>query len=156
MKKPASLRAALETAIPDLKRNPDRLDLWIEDGTPELRATDSESFGFSYRLNVLIEETKTDVALITLALFRWLRVNQPALLAPKATGLAFEADILDNSSADVLFRLDLTEQVIVTPQQDGSATVVYVDEPDPLFPDPIASIIGDEAPPLTEVILEEG
>ena len=151
MKKAASLRAALSAAVPEFRKNPSRLRLWIEDGSGMSRQTPDLSFAFEYRLNVLVEETATDIALIALALFRWLRVNQPELLSPGARGFAFDADILDNETADILFQLDLRENVAVAPREEGGFSLDYVAEPDPLFEDELGAGGLPEIPDLAEV-----
>ena len=151
MRKMQSLRAALADALPDLARDSDRLRLWVEEGSAQSRQTDSFGFAFSYRVNVLIVECTTDMALIALAVFRWLRVNQVDLLAPGAEGFSFEADILDNDSADILLRLNLNENVAVTARDDGRHALEYLAEPDPVLPDVFDT--DANVPPLREVTL---
>ncbi|MCM0001020.1 MAG: phage tail protein [Erythrobacter sp.] len=133
MNKAKSLRAALTAAIPELRNEPGRLKLWIENGAVRARGTASHGFAMQYPLSVLIEEASTDIAIIALAITRWLRVNQPDLLAPNGDSFQFESDILDLTTADILFTINLTENIAVAPQQDGSWQVTYLDEPDPLF-----------------------
>ena len=54
MLKPASLRAALECALPELAANPDRLILYIDEGRIHSRYGDSLSFEYRYRLNLVL------------------------------------------------------------------------------------------------------
>ena len=135
MEKSRSLRSALESALPEFRREPDRLRMWVEDGAAQHRQTATLAFAFRYRLNVLLVECATDLALVALPLFRWLRVNQPDLLAPGRDGFTFDADILDNKTADVLIQLELTDCVTVSPLEDGGWSLDYLPEPDPMFPD---------------------
>lgn len=149
MQKPNELRKALTAALPELKRNPDRLVIWVEDGAVRTRQTEDASFSFEYPLSVLLREVKTDIAVIVHAINRWLRVNQPALLAAgNRDSFKFETDILDNGTADIVFTIDLTEAVKVTPDQAGGWSLDYVPEPDPLFDDDTALPAADGTPPL--------
>jgi len=155
MNKAKSLRAALTAAIPELRNEPDRLKLWIENGAVRARGTASHGFALQYPLSVLIEQASTDIAIIALAITRWLRVNQPDLLAPNGDSFQFESDILDNTTADILFTINLTENVAVAPQQDGSWQVTYLAEPDPLIEDGEGFAGVDPIPLLAEVRLTD-
>ena len=120
MQKPKSLRTAIASAISELRNEPDRLILWIEDGKVRARQTESLDFSFEYPLSVLLKEVKTDIAVIVHAIVRWLRVNQPDLMAAGTVdSFQFETDILDNGCADILFTLQLTEGVAIAPQENG-------------------------------------
>ena len=156
MNKIKSLRAALQAAIPERRIEPDRLRLWVENGAVRGRGTVSHGFAMQYPLSVLIEAAKTDIAIIALAITRWLRVNRPDLLTPNGDSFQFETDILDVSTADILFTINLTENITVEPQPDGSWQVTYVEEPDPLFDDGLAFEGVEPIPPLAEVRLSDG
>jgi len=153
MRKPSSLRTALTAALPELKRNPDRLVIWVEDGAVRARQTAGDSFSFEYPLSILLREIATDIAILVHAINRWLRVNQPDLLAAgKRDSFKFETDILDNDTADIVFTLDLTEAVAVAPKPEaegGGWSIDYVAEPDPLFDDENALAQAAGTPPLT-------
>ncbi|NCP18365.1 MAG: phage tail protein [Erythrobacter sp.] len=134
MQKPASLRKALHAALPSIRSTPDRLAIWIEDGAVRVRQTESHSFAFHYPLSILLREEKTDIAIVVHAINRWLRANQPDLLAGGAgDSYKFETDILDNGTADILFTIDLTESVSVARNPDESWAIDYLPEPDPMF-----------------------
>lgn len=149
MKKPETLRQAIQAAVSEFASEPDRLRLWVEEGSVRCFGSGSLSFGMEYRLSLLLVEATTDIALIVLPIVRWLQVNQPDLLAPNTDGFAFEADILDNNACDLLFRITLRENVDAAPQADGSTALSYLAEPDPLFEDFGAPSDLDPAPPLT-------
>lgn len=155
MKKAKSLRTALQSALPELRHEPERLKLWVENGAVRARSTASHGFALQYPLSVLIEQAKTDIAIIALAITRWLRVHQPDLLSPNGDSFQFESDILDVSTADILFTIPLTENVTVDPQEDGSWTVTYLEEPDPLFDDGLGFAEVDPIPDLAEVRLTD-
>ncbi len=156
MSKAKSLRTALTAAIPELRNEPGRLKLWIENGAVRARGTASHGFALQYPLSVLIEEAKTDIAIIALAITRWLRVNQPDLLSPNGDSFQFESDILDLTTADILFTINLTENIAVEPQSDGSWQVTYLEEPDALFEDEAGFAGVAPIPPLAEVRLTDG
>lgn len=155
MNKPKSLRDAIMAALPELRNEPGRLKLWVENGAVRARSTATYGFALQYPLSVLIEEAKTDIAIIALAITRWLRVNQPDLLAPNGDSFQFETDILDLKTADILFTINLTENIAVTPNQDGSWAVKYLAEPDPLFTDGLGFEGVDPIPLLAEVRLTD-
>jgi|TARA_R100000049_G_C1954122_1_gene105236 hypothetical protein len=149
MRKPTELRKALTAALPELKRNPDRLVIWVEDGAVRTRQTEDASFSFEYPLSVLLREVKTDIAVIVHAINRWLRVNQPDLLAAgNRDSFKFETDILDNGTADIVFTIDLVEAVKVAADPAGGWSLDYVAEPDPLFDDGAALPDAGGTPPL--------
>lgn len=150
MQKLTSLRTALSTALPELKRNPENLRIWIERGNAQMTNTKSEAFSFSFQANVLIVEMTTDIAALGLALFRWLRINQIELLAPKATGFAFDADLLDNGCADVLIQMDLTQTVAAATDEDGMTQLTYVPEQTPLFLDDLRPDGSPDVPLLVD------
>ena len=149
MQKPASLRSALAASIPELRNEPERLKIWVEDGKVRARQTGTLGFAFEYPLSILLQEVSTDIAIITLAITRWLRVNQPDLLAAGGDTFDFETEILDNSTADILITLRLCENVAVSENQDGSFAVDYRAEPDPLLGDGLVPG-GGAAVPLAE------
>lgn len=155
MEKIDSLRAALTAAMPDIADQPDRLRLWIDQGAVRAPMTISHGFAYTFRLNILIIEMACDIRIPTLAIVSWLRVNQPAALAPNADAFAFDVDILDTQAVDLLIAIDLTQNVDVTMDGDGAATLAWVPEPDPLFDDALGLGGADPVPQLTAVLLRE-
>lgn len=151
MKKPAALRAALEAAVPDLKENPERLIMWIDQGAVASPMTASLNFAYSYRLNILILGYAGKQPPIAIAILYWLRVNQPDLLQPKTNAFSFEADFNDNKSVDLQIELQLTEQVVGVPDDEGRLTFDFIAEKNPLFDDDLPYGGLDEAPQLSEI-----
>lgn len=153
MLKLTTLRAAITTALPELARSPENLRIWIERGAGRCQGTKSDAFGFTFQANVLIIEMASDIAVLAHSIFRWLRVNQPDLLTPGKEGFAFDADILDNGSADVLIQIQLTQNVTVAAKSGGGGfDLAYLPEPDPLFGDD-GGLTAGPIPPLTDVDL---
>ena len=148
MQKIDSLRDAILKALPELRRDRDRIKIWVERGSAKATQTPDQSFAFGFQLNVLIVEMRSDIAVLAHAVFHWLRANQPELIVPGAQGFTFDADYLDNRCADVELQLQLDQAVKVTKNAEGKFDLDYRAEPDPLFDDALA-IVGDDAVTLT-------
>ena len=133
MNKPNSLRAHLLEAVHELHKNPDRLLVFIDNGTIRSTAAPGLSFEYSYTLNVILTDYAGHPDAVAIPLLAWLLVNQPELLTnleKGKTAIAFEADVLDNSKVDLSLKLPLTERVIVKKQDDGSLQVSHPNEPE--------------------------
>ncbi|NUT85899.1 phage tail protein [Pseudomonas corrugata] len=133
MNKPSALRAHLLAAVPELHKNPDRLLVFIDNGTIRSTAAPGLSFEYSYTLNVILTDYAGHPDAVAIPLLAWLLVNQPELLTnleKGKTAIAFEADVLDNSKVDLSLKLPLTERVIVKKQDDGSLQVSHPNEPE--------------------------
>ncbi len=121
MYKPASLRDFLTAANPELARDPDRLLVFIDEGS--LRATFAPglSFEYAYTLNLVFTDYAGHPDAIMVPLLIWLREHQSELLAnfDNAGKIAFEADILANDAVDLSIKLPLTERVGVHPRKPG-------------------------------------
>ena len=153
MRKIDSLREAIFAALPELKRDPDRLRIWIDRGSAKSTQTEDQGLVFVFRLNVLVVEMASDIAILGLAVFRWMRANQPELMVPGAEGFDFDADVLDNGIADVLLQLQLDQVVSARRRPDGGFDLQYQEEPDPLLEGAIMS--ADPPPLLTGHTVEE-
>lgn len=131
MIKPASLRAAIEAALPELKRNPDRLLVFIDEGGIRCTAAASLSFEYSYTLQVVVTDYARHADTIMVPVLAWVAHNQPELLAnpDRRDGIRFEADLINHKSMDLAVSIQLTERVVVTTHQDGTYTAEHVPEP---------------------------
>lgn len=148
MNKPESLRQHLESAIPELRKNPDRMLVFIDNGTLRATAAPGLSFEYAYTLNLIFTDFAGHPDSIAVPLFAWLLVNQRELmenLERAKDSVKFEADILDNKKVDLSFTLPLTERVIVKKQGDGQLLITHPPEPQP-----------DEPYEATEWELEDG
>ncbi len=133
MNKPSALRAHLLAAVPELHKNPDRLLVFIDNGTIRSTAAPGLSFEYSYTLNIILTDYAGHPDAVAIPLLAWLLANQPELLTnleKGKTAIAFEADVLDNSKVDLSLKLPLTERVIVKKQDDGSLQVSHPNEPE--------------------------
>lgn len=131
MKKLFDLRDHMQTHVPALKKNPDRLDLWIGEGDIECRAGGNLSFEYRYKASMLVKDHAEHADVLMVPLLAWISVNQPDLLQAGAQtgGIKFEAEILDHGKADVLIVLQLSERVVVTANAGGGYTATHCDEP---------------------------
>lgn len=139
MNKPESLRAHLLAAIPELKHNPDRLLVFIDNGSLRSTAAPGLSFEYSYTLNLILTDFAGHPDAVAIPLFAWVLVNQRELMENQERGkdaIKFEADILANNKVDLSITLPLTERVIVRQQADGTLHVDHPAEPqlEPYYP----------------------
>ncbi|GLO54773.1 tail protein [Pseudomonas putida] len=139
MNKPDSLRNHLLTAVPELRNDPDRLLVFIDNGTVRSTVAVGLSFEYAYTLNVMLTDFAGHPDALMIPLLAWLMVNQHELIANLEKGkeaISFEADVLDNSKVDLSIKLALTERVIVKKQDDGTLQVSHPDEPqlEPFLP----------------------
>ena len=132
MNKPESLRTHLLAAISELKHNPDRLLIFIDNGKIRCTAAASLSFEYSFDLQVILTDFAGHPDTVMLPLLGWVSVNQSELLEnlnKSADGIRFEADLLDNSKVDLSLTLPLTERVVVEADADGKTTIRHPGEP---------------------------
>lgn len=132
MNKPNSLREHLLNAIQGLKKNPDRLLIFIDSGSVRCTAR-GLSFEYSYTLQVLLTDFAGHPDSVFIPTLEWLRRHQPDLLTNLERGkdaIAFEADILDGGKVDMSIKLPITERVIVKRLENGTLDISHPDEPD--------------------------
>lgn len=132
MNKPQSLRHALNKAVPYVRDNPDKLHLFVDNGSLVATGAGSMSWEYRYTLNVVIEDFSGDQNLLMAPVLLWLRANQPdAINNPELREklFTFEVDILRNDICDISLNLQLTERVLVS--ADGAISTVEAEqEPD--------------------------
>lgn len=133
MNKPDSLRTHLLATIAELKHNPDRLLIFIDNGKVRCTAAASLSFEYSFDLQIILTDYSGHPDSVMLPLLGWLSVHQSELLEnlnKAADGIQFEADILDNSKVDMSLTLPLTERVVVGKDDQGNTTISHPGEPE--------------------------
>ena len=132
MNKPQSLRNALNKAVAYVRDNPDKLHLFIDNGSLVATGAASMSWEYRYTLNVIVEDFSGDQNLLMAPVMLWLRANQSdAIHNPELREklFTFEADILRNDVCDISINLQLTERILVS--TDGSvSSVEAITEPD--------------------------
>ena len=131
MNKPGSLRRALTAAIPSLEAEPDKLAVFLDEGSIVATGTRSFSFEYRYTVHALVMDFAGDADTVFVAIVEWARANQPDLVTnpdERAHGITFEADILNHASADLSIKLALTESVVVTAGADGRRAIEHVED----------------------------
>lgn len=131
MNKPNSLRRHLLQHIDELKHNPDRLLVFIENGTVRCTAAAGLSFEYEYQLQLVIVDYAGHPDTVMIPLLDWMRTHQHDALAnfeKNQSAIQFDADILAGDLVDLSITLQLTERVIVKSTDDGLA-VTHPPEP---------------------------
>lgn len=132
MNKPQSLRNALNKAVSYVRDNPDKLHLFVDNGSLVATGAQSMSWEYRYTLNVVIEDFSGDQNLLMAPVLLWLKANQTdAINNPdlREKLFTFEVDILRNDVCDISLNLLLTERVLVS--TDGGISTVEAElEPD--------------------------
>lgn len=132
MYKPKNLRDFLAGAIPELSRDPDRLSVYIPQGTLVSTMAPGLSWEYRYQLDVIITDFAGDPDVVMAPLIDWMRTNQPDSMANPdlaERAIAFEVDLTSAASCDIAISLQLTERAICTQNPDGSHTVTHPPEP---------------------------
>lgn len=138
MRKPSELRTLLENSVPELKRSPERLLVFIDAGRIISTAVQGLSFMYAYTLNLIITDFSGDEDAVIVPILAWLRTNQPDLFQneqKQAEGIVFEADMINSKTIDLSIKIQLTESVRVylgeKPNKPGDylATIDHLPEP---------------------------
>lgn len=132
MIKPASLREHLNAAVPELGRDPDRLLVFIKQGSLVATYAAGLSFEYRYTLHLIVTDFAGHPDAIMVPLMVWLSRQQPELLANPALreSIAFDAELLANDKVDLEIKLPLTERVGVHARAAGGFDVEHYPEPE--------------------------
>jgi hypothetical protein len=137
MLKLASLRKLIEQCVPDLARDPERLQITGEGGRVVATGTAALSFEYQYTAAIAILDYNGHTDALFVPLLAWMQVNQPEQLdneAARAEAITFEVHPLHDASMDIGIWLDLTERAIVrrAPAQGAAhrLSVEHPEEPD--------------------------
>lgn len=131
MKKPNQIRKALEQSYPDFVDNPDKLQLYIDNGQIIATGAGGLSFEYRYTLNIIVTDFSDDLAHLIIPIEAYLRINQPEIFEnPQRREGAFKfvMDYNNNNTVDVSLEIQLTERV-VTQKGAGEITLKYAPEP---------------------------
>jgi len=129
--KPTSLRDHLTAAVPELARDPDRLLVFIKDGSLAATYAPGLSFEYRYTLHLIVTDFAGHPDAMMVPLLTWLTRHQPELLANPdlRDRIVFDADLLANDKVDLEIRVPLTERVGVHARDDGGYDVEHYSEP---------------------------
>jgi P2 phage tail completion protein R (GpR) len=129
MIKPASLRAALLAALPDVAADPQRLSIFVERG--QIRATGAPGAGweYAYQVTVILQDFAGDMDNLAGVIVGWVAKHQPDVLKnaeARQRAIRFECELMTSELADVSIEIDLTEAVDAT---NGGAPYQHPPEP---------------------------
>lgn len=137
MEKPSSLRETLTKALPAIKKDPQKLAIFITGGRIMHSGTDSLSFEYAYTLRALLLDYAGHADAVMAPLVEWMKRNQPEVFddpAKRARAIRFEAEYLNAKAIDLQIDLELTERVIARPRASGPAgalDLIHPKEPPP-------------------------
>ncbi|MBS0501110.1 MAG: phage tail protein [Proteobacteria bacterium] len=137
MLKPASLREHLTAALPQLRRDPEKLVVFITGGGLHSTLTQSLSFEYRYTLRLLLLDYAGHADAVMAPLLIWLRTHQSDLLdnpEKRAKSVRFEAEHLSTTTMDLVIEIDLSEDVLARPREGGppgALNLIHKDEPPP-------------------------
>lgn len=126
-----SLRKLVETAVPDLARDPERLIVMANDGRAVSTLAGSLSFEYQYTAAITVLDYTGHTDALFVPILAWVRVHQSELLdnpGSQARGIEFTVEHLNTAAVDVGIRVPLTERAIVKPDPTH-ATRVNVTHP---------------------------
>lgn len=133
MNKLNSLRAFLTSCVEELKANPEKLLVFAEKGElHDVPRQPSLSFEYRYTATLVVTDFKDRSDKLFVPLLAWLKLNQPDRSDTKAVD--FIAEILDNETVDIEIKVELSDSVTVTRNEDG--TVSTANNPEPLLAGP--------------------
>ncbi len=117
MLKPAEIRRVITAANESLRRDPDRLLIFIDEGRVVCRGGHNLSYEYRYTLNIIVTDYPHHADRIILPMLAWLRRHQPDLFENFDRGndaIRFQVEVLNQQTVDISIEVDLTERVIVT------------------------------------------
>ncbi|WP_032092103.1 phage tail protein [Necropsobacter rosorum] len=133
MKKPNQIRKIIEQSYPDFEANPDRLQLYIDNGQIIATGAGGLSFEYRYTLNIIATDFKDDLAQLIVPIEAYLRTNQPEIFEnpQKREGVfKFVMDYNNNDTVDVSFEIQMTERVVTTKTDNlNEIKLQYAPEP---------------------------
>lgn len=133
MRKIADLRAFLTAALPFLKREPERLQLYAEEGATSCTLGGGLSFQLGYKITGQLWDFAGHPDSVFVPLLEWIGRNQPELLASFKTNpevITWRAEVLDADKVDFEFSFNVTERCRVVKRPNGQgADVEHLPEP---------------------------
>lgn len=132
MKKAELMREALIAGNTWCKANPEQITVWVEKGNIGIEATGEPSFMYLYTINVLAVEFPGAVDDLMLPIMAWAWQYQPDLLLNHDNNrkVEFDADIISDDLADLLFKVPVWERVMVE-IVDGKPVAKHLSEDRP-------------------------
>ena len=134
MKKAELMRDALTRNNTWCKANPELFIVWVEKGHIQIEATGEASFMYHYTIQVLAVDFPGQIDDLMLPLLAWAWEQQPDLLLNPDNNrkVEFDANIVNDDVADILFKVPAWERVIVE-IADGKPVAKHLAESRPRF-----------------------
>ncbi|HCC4630514.1 TPA: phage tail protein [Klebsiella pneumoniae] len=134
MKKAELMRDALTRNNTWCKANPELFIVWVEKGHIQIEATGEASFMYHYTIQVLAVDFPGQIDDLMLPLVAWAWEQQPDLLLNPDNNrkVEFDADIVNDDVADILFKVPAWERVMVT-NSNGGLKAEHLAEQRPRF-----------------------
>ncbi|WP_010465863.1 phage tail protein [Acidovorax radicis] len=137
MEKPNSLRDTLTKALPTVKKDPQKLAIFITGGRVMHTGTDALSFEYAYTLRLLLLDYAGHADAVMAPVVGWMKRNQPEVFdnpERRARAIRFEAEYLNAKAIDLQIELELTEAVLARPRPGGptgALNLIHKNEPPP-------------------------
>lgn len=137
MDKPSSLRETLTKALPAIKKDPQKLAIFVTGGRVIHTGTDSLSFEYAYTLRALLLDYTGHADAVMAPLVWWMKQNQPEIFdnpERRDRAIRFEVEYLNTKAMDLQIELDLTEAVLSRPRPNGppgALNLIHKPEPPP-------------------------
>lgn len=138
MLKPAAVREIITRANTYLRRDPDKLQVFLDSGRVVARGATSLSYEYRYTLNIIVQDFPNHADQIILPMLAYLRTQQPELfenLELSNNLIRFDAEILNQDTIDLSLQVDLTERVIVGQEGNKLIATHVAEPPHPDFPE---------------------
>lgn len=130
MNKLQSLRHHMLGAVEDLKRNPDKLLTFVQDGHVAFHRGEHLSHEYRVDAQLVITDYSGSLDTVMVPLLQWLSRYQPDIEPDEAVTL--EAEILDNQHWDLALTVRLSERVVAL--VDCAAGRINVEHRMPAYP----------------------
>lgn len=137
MDKPSSLRDTLTKALPALKKDPQKLAIFVTGGRVIHTGTDSLSFEYAYTLRALLLDYAGHADAVMAPVVWWMKRNQPELFdnpEKRDRAIRFGVEYLNAKAMDLQIDLELTEAVLSRPRPggpSGALNLIHKTEPPP-------------------------
>lgn len=105
-----SLRHHLLNAVPELKRNPEQLHTFVNDGKIKFARGQNLSHQYTVDTQIIITDYSGSLDTVMIPLLQWLNSYEPNLVTDEAVQI--EAEILSNTHWDLALTVQLTERVV--------------------------------------------
>lgn len=105
-----SLRQHLLASVPELKRNPEQLLTFVNDGTIKFSRGTTLSHEYRFDAQLIIQDYTGSPDTVMIPLLQWLNTYEPNLVEDEAVQI--EAEILNNTHWDFALTVRLTERVV--------------------------------------------